>query len=73
MVMSFKPRDCKPFKPLIEQVLKLVMHLAEQNNETYLQEAISKLFDLCSSQPYFIKRRFPDYIQLMSKVRDISD
>ncbi len=72
LVLSSKPKDSKIFKPLAIELFKLVVELLKQDDEEKLSKVTSAIFDICESDPAFVKKLFDELIQLMEKVRAYS-
>ena len=69
LVQSSKPKNIKLFKPLGNEILKVTAELLQQQNEDNLIKVTSCLFDLCESDPAFLKQRYDDLVVVMEQVR----
>ncbi len=69
LVQTLKPKDVRIYKPLSVQMLQTIMILIESQNEDLLTVAIGCIFDICESEPAFLKQRFDDLLVVMTKAR----
>lgn len=74
LIESSKAKDVQPFKNLRDHMLNVITDLLNANDEDNLQVAISRIFDICETEPAFMKTKFNELCTVMSDVRNrISD
>lgn len=69
LVESSKAKDVQPFKNLRDLMLVVINDLLNTNDEDNLQVAISRIFDICETEPAFMKTKFNELCVVMSDVR----
>lgn len=71
LVQTVKAKDLRIFKPLGELILSLARRLTAAEKEDDLQSCIGCLFDICESEPSFLKARFQELLDTMYGVRSL--
>jgi len=69
LVESSRAKDIQPFKNLRDAMLAVISDLLNASDEDNLQIAISRIFDICETEPAFFKAKFNELCVVMSDVR----
>ena len=69
LIESSKAKDIQPFKNLRDLMFNLINDLLNAGDEDNLQVAISRIFDICETEPAFMKTKFDELCVVMNNVR----
>jgi hypothetical protein len=68
-----EPEKNKPFAPLLEPMTKLIIRLAEADEETLLEDALIEYNEIAEVEPKFFKRFYKDVFTALSPIALKSD
>lgn len=69
LIQTVKAKDLKVYKPLNVSVLQLVGKALGLKDEEDIQTCVGFVYDICESEPSFIKAKFNELIEVMTAVR----
>lgn len=69
LVSTLKSKELRPYRPFASSVLLLINKVMQTKNEENLQICVGNLYDICETEPLFLKKIFDDLITLMAGVR----
>lgn len=71
LVQTVKAKDLRVYKPLGVSVLSLAQKLTVVAEEENLQSCVGCIYDICESEPSFLKARFDELLKTMSAIRNL--
>lgn len=69
LVSTLRAKDIKPYRPFSAHVLQLIVKVLATKDEEDLQTCLGNLFDVCESEPLFMKNSLDDMITVLASVR----
>ena len=73
LVSTLKSKELRPYRPFASSMLLLVNKVMQTKNEDNLQVCVGSLYDVCETEPLFLKKHFDDLIAVMAGVRAFDD